>query len=162
MNDLEKILQPILQVANASCKTKLQIATPPMGVACCNMAWAADSEENRAFRAILADRLFNPNAKPAHNPISEFKYRRGYLDGMLAAAHLIADLRRAGFVRPNEISNIVGEFASTDLKRWASLQNCRSRQNPPTAAITTWADLRSEVFARDVHECALCGETAGL
>lgn len=102
---------------------------------------------------------------------AEAKYRAGYVDGFAEAIRLIVKLKGAGYVRPQEIANILGEHYAADLipwrkvavaKAWTDQDAEPTRTPPPDFKFTTWADVRRLVFARDGHACAFCNTTKDL
>lgn len=102
---------------------------------------------------------------------AEAKFRAGYVDGFADAIRLIVKLKAAGYVRPQEIANILGEHYAADLIPWRKLAVAKAltepdaeptRTPPPSPKVTTWADVRRLVFARDGHLCAFCKATKDL
>jgi 5-methylcytosine-specific restriction endonuclease McrA len=88
----------------------------------------------------------------------EGAYRRGYAHGYEQA---LADMKltaQRGYGRPDEISSILDRFLHRVLRQWRAGE--RTWQEPPQfrhSLPPTWASVRAEVFARDGHECVLCG-----
>jgi hypothetical protein len=95
----------------------------------------------------------------------EYQYRKGFYHGMAEAAGLVARLyRKGGYVRPQEIANILGEWAD-ELRRW---KRRAIREQPlndhahPNLKWRPWAEVKREVHERDGHCCTECGSTEEL
>ncbi len=102
---------------------------------------------------------------------SEAKYRAGYVDGFGEAVRLLVKLKGAGYVRAQEIANVLGEHYAAELipwrkeavaLTWTDPNGEPTRTRPPEVKVATWPALRRLVFKRDGHKCAFCNATADL
>ena len=63
------------------------------------------------------------NAVPEEQKIEmERQYRRGYRDGYLKAAHAMSYIKAQGFVRLQEVSNILESHAMYTLFDWMTME----------------------------------------
>ena len=96
----------------------------------------------------------------------EYQYRKGFYHGVAEAAGLVAILyRRGGYVRPQEISNILYEWAG-ELRRWKGRSLNRDiaidYRSHPDLHWRPWQEVKREVHERDGNCCTECGSTEGL
>lgn len=89
----------------------------------------------------------------------EESYRKGFSHAVLYLAELIRDLKRMGYIRPDEIANLVEAWGFNEVHKWRnsfdpyqeSVHSGHPHLNQPS-----WTELRSAVFKRDKWTCALC------
>lgn len=95
----------------------------------------------------------------------ENDYRRGFRYGWVEATRLVFELYRSkGFVRPNEIGNILAEHQHI-LHRW---QNEALSEDPlrthgePLPNWRSWYEIRRDILKRDEFKCTECDATENL
>lgn len=102
---------------------------------------------------------------------TEAKYRTGFVDGFGEAIRVLVKLKQAGFIRPQEIANILGEHYSEALIPWRKIAVAASWERPdeepnktlpPSIKIEDWPSIRDQVFKRDGRKCASCGSVEDL
>jgi len=91
----------------------------------------------------------------------ESDYRRGFTHGIAYAVELIESLRRSGYHRPSEISNIIDNFNMFTLYPWRynahnSIAEHKWREGHPKLNIESWREIREKVFERDFRCCVVC------
>lgn len=90
----------------------------------------------------------------------EHGYRRGYDQGYAKAVQDVFNLKRLGYLRPQEIANILASH-EVEIHRWRLA--CKGRFTfVPTLKQEPWSSLRDQVFERDGRICQQCGATDGL
>ncbi len=103
---------------------------------------------------------------------TEENYRRGFSHGLACAVETIRSLKKLGYVRPNEISNIIEHFlletiypwryrADTDVKS-AKGELTELLCGHPQLNHESWPSIRLRILARDGRRCQWCGSTKHL
>lgn len=136
-------------------------------------AWAAQCEEEwrQMFDGgwpeslTLRDILSRPKPPEWFVREREEQYRKGFLHGIIEASRIVSRLyRKGGYVRPQEISNILGEW-SEELYQW---KRSTLRETPlnnfvhPELRWRKWTDVKQDVHERDGHKCVECGSSSQL
>ncbi len=106
------------------------------------------------------DILDLPQSPEWYDRDMEGQYRKGFYHGVAEAAELIVTLyRRGGYVRPQEIANIIGDWTNA-LRKWKSkshhekpLQWC----GHPRMKWHPWMEVKKLVHERDEWSCVQCG-----
>jgi hypothetical protein len=95
----------------------------------------------------------------------EYQYRKGFYHGMAEAVELVSNLyRKGGYVRPQEIANILGDWTDS-LRRWkarAVREQPLQRRSHPILKCTPWAEVKKMVHKRDGNRCVECGSRQKL
>jgi hypothetical protein len=90
----------------------------------------------------------------------EYQYRKGFYHGVSEAAELIVELyRRGGYVRPQEIANIIGDWTN-DLRKWKSKSYSEKpfiSFGHPKMKWNQWLKVKKLVHIRDNWACVQCG-----
>jgi hypothetical protein len=98
-----------------------------------------------------------------HEVGREYKYRKGFFHGFYYAVEVVAELKRKGLLRPQEIANIMGDFCMGELFKWkAQYERDRERRKDwdhyhPILKQETWWKIRDSVFDVYGKTCILCG-----
>lgn len=89
----------------------------------------------------------------------EESYRRGFAHAALYCSEAIGYLVRAKYVRPQEIANIIENWAVRELFPWKNrvLSNHDYSLGHPTIKQEPWDIIRIKVFSRDRWKCVQCG-----
>jgi hypothetical protein len=134
------------------------------------LAWVAHEE---AMRARDVTQSFSPmeimswpTPPEWYRREREYQYRKGFYHGIAEAANLVGRLyRRGGYVRPQEIANILGEWTD-ELRRWKSRaireESPLQTHSHPSLKWRKWSEIKREVHERDGNCCTECGSTEGL
>ena len=89
--------------------------------------------------------------------------RTAFREGFLHALNALRQMKAGGFARPDEIGNVMSDYAAGELKAWSlGKGEAWNSQAPRVWAGGTWWDVRDQVLARDGNTCATCGSTEGL
>ena len=107
-----------------------------------------------------------PESPEWYNREMEYQYRKGFYHGMAEASELISDLyRRGGYVRPQEIANLLGDWCN-DLRHWKSSavteQPLKRDHGTPSLKWIPWMDLKAQALVRDGGVCVHCGSSEKL
>jgi hypothetical protein len=100
----------------------------------------------------------------------EKAYRRGFRDGAYYATECIDALAgRGGFARPQEISNIIADWAINVLGPWilraisdVEAQMPNARYGHPRFNHESWGDIRARILRRDNGRCVQCDDVIRL
>ena len=111
-------------------------------------------EENARFERLLAE-----GAKTER--LVEANYRSGYLQGYFAAAHSAEALKKNGYGRAQEVSNILLAHAKTAVAEWRFAPPESYGQKPPRLQIMPWNRRKAQVYRRDGRQCQICGVLDG-
>ena len=106
------------------------------------------------FKVISVAELLASPIKVTFEQVKEER-AAGFREGYMLAMKLVDELIKAGYQRPNEISNVLWEN-NMQVTRWKAYEPW------PRPSITPWAELREQVFERDGRLCALCTSTDDL
>lgn len=90
--------------------------------------------------------------------------RYGFRDGVRFCIELIDELYGKGFLRPNEIRNILSQYEEETLHRWVhdlSIQGDNG-EDYPALEIDPWLKIRKRILARDEDKCTVCGAVSNL
>lgn len=113
----------------------------------------------------VADIINDPEPPEWHQRDMEYQYRKGFYHGIAEAAELIVRLyRRAGYVRPQEIANIIGDWTN-DLRKWKSKalhEEPLQSEGHPKLHWVAWPEMKRRTHERDEWACTQCGETGSL
>jgi hypothetical protein len=98
----------------------------------------------------------------------ERAHRKGYYHGLLFAIDAVIKLKRAGFLRPQEIANILYEHCESKVRPWwrkagypDEVLKGDYRCNEPNLIVDSWASIRRTVIKRD-QVCVACGNSDRL
>ncbi|MBM3836281.1 MAG: HNH endonuclease [Verrucomicrobia bacterium] len=117
-----------------------------------------------SVRCVL-DIMNDPEPPEWEQRDSEYQYRKGFYHGIAEAAELVSRLyKRGGYVRPQEIANILGDWTN-DLRKWMSQSMSEQPlkwDGHPSLKWTPWPEVKKNVHERDEWACTRCGATTEL
>lgn len=94
----------------------------------------------------------------------EADYRRGFDHGIVYAVQLIESLKQKGFIRPQEIANIISRWEYEVVYHWRSKAHADVQKDDyslccghPFLEQESWFDIRRRIIKRDGGKCVHCG-----
>lgn len=94
----------------------------------------------------------------------EQQYRRGFRHGISEAGNLVRRLYKAGYVRPQEISNMLEDWTK-ELHRWsfrALDEKPLQWDGHPKMKFKKWVEMKTAAHERDGWCCTHCGSENNL
>ncbi len=135
------------------------------------MLWAKhiqEYEDNPVARSV-GEILNCPKYPIWERRDSEKDYRRGFLYGLGYAIDLIEQLKEKGFIRPQEIANIISKFHYEVILPWrykaardVLAGNFKALHEHPRIAQESWSEIRARIIYRDGGVCKGCGSDEEL
>lgn len=99
-----------------------------------------------------------PPETARQTPDKEIKYRRGFSHGFELAIQLIRRAKGLGYVRPDEIANMLDHYHSGPVLKWRSDKRL---EKPSPFDFKKWSEVRQECLSKH-PSCVRCGSNENL